>query len=55
VLVTNYDRADTGGRYKPAPVGWAIADATAILVTMPVGIFRSIVRNPAVKAYHQKF
>lgn len=43
---TNYERADTGRPYKPAPLGWVIADVVALPVTMPVGICLSVVNPP---------
>jgi hypothetical protein len=50
---TNYDRANTGRSYKPAPLGWVIADVVALPVTMPVGICLSVVHSGAGAAQGQ--
>jgi hypothetical protein len=51
---TNYDRANTGRPYKPAPLGWVIADVVALPVTMPVGICLSVVNPPGGGAAHKQ-
>ena len=51
---TNYDRADTGRPYKPAPLGWVIADVVALPVTMPVGICLSVVNPPGGGVAHKQ-
>jgi hypothetical protein len=51
---TNYDRVNTnGGPYKPAPLGWKIADAVALPVTMPVGICLAAVNSGPGAAHSQ--
>jgi hypothetical protein len=52
---TNYDRANTGRPYKPAPLGWVIADAVAFPVTMPAGICLSVVNRGGGAANKQHF